>query len=186
MAKRLVEALDLELYESDDVYERHLEEGSAKGIEIMLKYREMSWDETWLRDPEKMAADEIEFFNQEFGFIRDDLSNLRTTREIVAVGNALMPSLIANEEISPSRYICITSTSQFHDRKYAEREWAADYLKNCSDPIQAYDNWMMKDNLYAEKIRSDAIKFGSTHILVDGERSISEIFRLVEKHFYTR
>ena len=66
---------------------------------------------------------------------------------------------------------------------YMRREWAKDVVKACTNPEQAFLNWMQRDIGFAQKVREEAIQRALQVLLVDGQRSLLENRELVEHQF---
>ena len=74
-------------------------------------------------------------------------------------------------------------TAQFQRKHYGQRPWVADVLRDCSDPEQAFDNWMRRDELFARWVRRSALFHGLQTIIVDGSYDINAHAQMAAQHF---
>ena len=101
----------------------------------------------------------------------------------MAEGAALLPALLAEQEVPPARAIWIVPEESFQRTQYARREWRHDVLRTCSDPEQGWENWMARDAGFACRVAAGAVGLGYRVVLVDGSRSVDEIYAEVVRHF---
>jgi shikimate kinase len=132
------------------------------------------------RPPEWQAAREIEYYREQFGAV---VASLPPDDRVLAEGTDLLPELLAGHGVPVNQAIWIVPTPEFQLRHYARREWVAGYLAECADPVRAFDNWMRRDMLYADHVRTQAAALGATVVIVDGAASLEENAALVERHF---
>lgn len=171
-------------YNCDEAYFRHLEGISTDQFPRLFRAGRASPEEVWiLRSVDQQIEDEIELYREEFPLILDDLATMPPTPSIIAEGAALLPSMVAKAGISGDRALWIVPTEAFQLEYYARRPWRHDVVKDCSDPQQAWENWMARDAGFAKAVASEANDLGFEVITVDGSRSIAETVRLVEEHF---
>lgn len=90
-----------------------------------------------------------------------------------------MPRLMKQENISDSRYICITPTKEFQVEHYKKREWIPYILEGCSDKEKAFENWMNRDALFAEDVRKQCEAANYKSMITDGTVSIDEMLKKV-------
>jgi hypothetical protein len=135
------------------------------------------------RSPEWQAAREIAFYRDRFGAV---VASLPSDDRVLAEGTDLLPELLAGHGVPMNQAIWIVPTPEFQLRYYAQREWVAAYLEECADPVQAFENWMRRDILFADHVRERAAGLGATVMIVDGGRSFEQNAGLVEEHFGLR
>ena len=66
------------------------------------------------------------------------------------------------------------------DRK---REWIPYILKDCTDKDKAFENWMERDAQFALDVQKQCAKEQYVSLINNGEMSMDEMVRFVEKHF---
>jgi hypothetical protein len=73
----------------------------------------------------------------------------------------------------------LVPTKAFQLYHYSQRPWITQILKDCDDPEQAFDNWMMRDHLFGQEIlrQAKARQYGT--LVVDGTLSIDEQYEKV-------
>lgn len=172
-----------EIYKCDDHLEKYAEIGFENGVEIMKKVKSMNSDETWLRNVDEQVEDEFEFYREALKIIVADLEKNYRGKRVLVEGAAILPEFVNNLGVDNSHYVCMVPTRAFQIEKYREREWVKHYLADCSQPIQAFENWMKRDAQYAEHVAQSAKNYNMNVIVVDGSHSIEENYARVKQLF---
>jgi hypothetical protein len=141
---------------------------------------EMGTCERLSRPPEWQAAREIAFYRDQFPFL---LAEFPADEPMLVEGADLLPELLQEIAVPAYRAVWVVPTPDFQVRHYESRPWVADYLKDCADPARAFQNWMRRDMLFAEHVRTQAAALGGEVLVVDGSRPVTETARQVEEHF---
>ena len=94
-----------------------------------------------------------------------------------------MPCLVAPLINTMHSALYMVPTASFQREHYSKRPWIADVLRDCSDPAQAFDNWMRRDEKFARWVRRTAYAYGLQTIIVDGSRDIETHARMAAQHF---
>ena len=184
IAELLCSAFGFAYYKCDDHLERYIKIGADQNIEIMKKYNTMNMDQTWLeRHVEEQVEDEIAFYKEAFAIISNDIIKDFGNRDVVVEGAAILPELIKANHIHVKNYVCMVPTEDFQLENYKKREWVHDYLKPCSNPDLAFENWMARDIRFAERMLEKAKAYDMNYIVVDGSKSIEENYKEVLKAF---
>jgi hypothetical protein len=184
IAEAIANSYGFASYNCDEAYYRHLESISPDQFPRLFRAGHASPEEVWiLRSVDQQIEDELELYREEFPLILEDLAEMPPTPSVIAEGAALLPSMVANAGISGDRALWIVPTEAFQLEHYARRPWRHDVVKDCSDPEQAWENWMARDAGFARSVAAEANALGFEVITVDGSRSIAETVRLVEEHF---
>ena len=71
---------------------------------------------------------------------------------------------------------------EFQVQHYSQRAFIQDILKECSEPEKAFENWMQRDHLFGQEILRQAAEFGYRALLVDGEKSLDELYEQLCQH----
>ncbi len=58
-----------------------------------------------------------------------------------------------------------------------------DLLRDCSDPEQAWENWMARDAGFARRVAADARRLGYKVIVINGARPFDDVYAVVVRHF---
>ncbi|MBE0695698.1 MAG: hypothetical protein IH586_02135 [Anaerolineaceae bacterium] len=172
-----------EYYSCDDAFYRHWKMVNAEDQPVFTRVMRLDQEVLWMRPVEQQVREEIEIYREEFPFILADLQALPRTRPVIAEGAALMPELVLSYLTQKERYIAIVPAAAFQLEHYSRREWITEHLNACSDPQQAFRNWMERDIRFAIQVRARAEESGLRTIVVDGERTIDEIRADVERYF---
>jgi 2-phosphoglycerate kinase len=183
IANALAAAYGMQQYECDQAFYRHAKAIRPDQQPTFHAILQLSNDALWMRPVEQQTAAEIATYREEFPLILEDLLALPRSQPILAEGAALLPELVAPLLINIQQAIWIVPAPAFQLQYYSQREWAKDVVKDCSDPQQAYQNWMQRDIRFASFVRQAAEKRGLRTLAVDGQASIAENTDLVESHF---
>jgi hypothetical protein len=175
---------DLAYYRCDEAYFRHIAIASQEQYPRLFRASRASPEEVWIRrGVRQQIEDELELYREEIPLILHDLASMPPNRPIVAEGAALLPQSLADAQISCDRAIWIVPTDEFQRHHYAQRPWRHDVVKECSDPDQAWENWMARDAGFAKAVAEGARSLGFKVLTVDGSVSLDDTIKVVEEHF---
>lgn len=152
-----------------------------KDIHHAKKALEMSPDETWMREVLVQCEEEFHIYEEIAEFLFKRLSEIDKAF-IVTEGAAYIPNVMIRHK--PVEYISIIPTADFQISHYKEREWVSYVLEGCHDKAEAFNNWMQRDILFAERVKQECAAYKITCIVNDGCRNYDEIFDIVRKHFH--
>lgn len=183
IAAALAARFDLASYTCDDEVERHASLATPEAAPVTHRLTRATCDELWMRPVDHQIHEEIAYYEEEFPFILNDLLALPDERQVIAEGAALMPRLLHDIGILPSRSIWIVPSPAFQQEHYARREWRHSALAGCTDPDQAWRNWMERDIGFARHVADQSRLLGLPCIMVDGSRSLESILDEVRRHF---
>lgn len=183
IAEMIVEKYGFRYFKVDDFLDMYIAKGAKSGKPLLSKYAGMTLDEIWLRDPAVQHDEELEMYREMFGFVLEDLGHMSGGTPVITEGAAFLPGLMSETGVGRSNYICVAPTEEFQYEKYAQRPWVMEYLKDCSDPALAFQNWMKRDNLFADSVLREAERLGYATLVVDGTKSIDENCKTVEEVF---
>ncbi len=68
---------------------------------------------------------------------------------------------------------------KFQNAQYARRDWINSYLSSCRDINLAFTNWMKRDEIFAQKVLSDAQQMKHQYLVVDGNATIEDNYQFV-------
>ena len=174
IAEMISNKFNLQYYKADDFLMDFITKGAEDGDEWLKHVSEMSSDQLWLREPEKLNAEELLTYKHLFPYFTEAINKLNNDRPIIAEGAAFLPSLIEELNINKNRYVCIVPTKDFQVKHYSERDWIAGYLSDCSDADKAFSNWMDRDHLFALSVLGQAEEKRYMTLIVDGVKNIEE------------
>lgn len=182
-AQALAGRFGLHYYNCDEAFFRHAGIVTPEQQPAFHRVTRYSPEELWMRPVDDLLADELTIYNEEFPLILQDLLDLPAEAPILAEGAALLPKQVAPLLAAQKRAIWMLPTPAFQWQHYRQRAWARDVVKDCSDPEQAFRNWMERDVQFARQVRKQADRLGLLSIVVDGSRSVEAITAQVQAHF---
>ena len=183
VAERIKEVYGFQYYKVDDDLFHFMAKGAEEGDEWLKKISGMSLDEFWLRDPRILNRESQITYKKLFPFFLDKIDKLEKDTPIITEGAAFLPSLMHELGIDKSRYLCMIPTKEFQIKHYSKREWVEEYLSSCTDKKTAFTNWMQRDVLFALSVREQAEALEYKTLVIDGSKSVDEIFKLVARTF---
>jgi hypothetical protein len=170
-------------YSCDEAFYRHLKLIDASAQPVFSRVMGLSQEELWMRPVERQLRDELQIYHEEFPFILADLLALDPTQPVIAEGAALRAELVQPLLLDAQHYIAIVPTPQFQLEHYSKRDWIQEHLSACSDPQQAFRNWMERDIRFARHVHADADARGLKCMVVDGGTTIEQNQVEVERWF---
>jgi hypothetical protein len=174
IATLLIEHGPATLYDCDTAFDAHQRRATPDAQPRLHRLTGLDWDAIWLRPVSELVQDELAIYGEEFGLILADLRALPFDRPILAVGAALLPELVALHLADPCQAIWVVPTGAFQRHHYARRPWIKDILAGCSQPEQAFANWMDRDEAFAQHVLRTARARGLATLVVDGQISIED------------
>jgi hypothetical protein len=184
IAKALVERYGLRYYDCDHAFYRHNEIVPPEHQPVFYRVMRLAPEALWMRPVQQQTAEEIAIYREEFPLILKDLLALPSSQPVLAEGAALLPECVAPLLRGSPRAIWIVPEAQFQLYHYSRREWINDVVKDTSNPVQAFQNWMERDICFARLVRQEAQQRRLPVLVVDGKNSLAENTRLVEKFFW--
>ncbi len=127
--------------------------------------------------------EEIALYREEFPLLLEELLALPKSPPVLAEGAALLPECVIPLLLERQRAICIVPTAAFQLHHYSTRAWARDVVSACTNPEQAFHNWMQRDIRFARFVEGEARQQGMRTLVVDGTHSLAKNTELVEQHF---
>lgn len=173
ISAKLAERYQLTSIKLDDLVEGFTQKARRDGAPISTLREKRTTDQIWLREPAAMAEEEWSFYEEVFSYLRQYLVE-NQDKPMIIEGAGLLPHLIKSLDMDHS-YLCMTPIADFQKEQYAKREWVPYVLQNSSNPQRAFDNWMNRDMLFAQRCRKEAERLSYPHLLTDGSRTIEEM-----------
>ncbi|BCN30839.1 nucleoside/nucleotide kinase family protein [Anaeromicropila herbilytica] len=183
MAEIIAQKFNLHYFKVDDYIDEYTVKGAASGKSICMKLKNMTPEQIWMRDPKNQSMEEIQFYQEIFEFIIEDINNITYQNGIITEGAAFLPCIMKNRDIDQKHYINITPSPEFQISHFRERPFVPYVLEGCSDKEKAFMKWMDRDILFAKAVREQAMEMGYITILNDGTTSIEEMFKSICMHF---
>lgn len=182
IAAAIVERFRMTSYNCDAAFELHERIVDPESFPTLYRLSRHTCDGLWMRPVDQQVREELALYDEEFALILDDLRALPADRPILAEGSALLPGLLATLDIPRHRAIWLVPTPDFQRAHYARREWVPAFLAECTDPAQAWRNWMDRDIGFAEEVARQARMLDRRLITVDGAQPLTIVLDEVLAH----
>ncbi len=176
-AQRISEKHGAFYFKVDAHLDKYIRLAADRGYAYCKRVLRLSPDEIWMRDPAEQCEEEFRIYKEISEFVFADLDGIGEAL-IVTEGAAYTPEVITARETKD--YISILPTPEFQISRYRERPWVQDVLAGCSDKARAFDNWMERDVLFAQRVRRECAERGIPCLINDGSRTAEETLRVVE------
>jgi hypothetical protein len=183
VADTLVAKYGWQLYRCDEAYEHHRSIVTSEEQPIFSQLSTLTGDALWIRPLAQQISEEISLYQEEFPPILDDLCALPKTMPVLVEGAALLPHLVTPLLATRHQALWMVPVPDFQIKHYIRREWAQEIVATCTDPEQAFTNWMQRDISFAAYITQKAIEQELFLIQVNGSHTLEENTRMVERHF---
>ena len=155
-----------------------IETAASRGGIACTAVRKLTSDGIWLREPSIQCEEEFQIYSELAPLIFDKIAQLNNDF-IITEGAAYTPQVMSSR--NAGSYITIVPSPEFQISRYKEREWVQYVLADCSDKEKAFDNWMQRDVLFAERVKAECEKSRIPCIVNDGSRSVDELCQIVKK-----
>ncbi len=140
-------------------------------------------EEICMRETTLQCKEELQFYEEIFDFILQDLETMSEGRDIITEGAAYLPNLMNKRYIPWNRYLAIIPTRNFQINHNIQREWIHSVLDGCSDFQKAFNNWKDRDCLFAEEVIRQCGDNRYLSLVNDGRTSIKDLVEMVSAHF---
>jgi 2-phosphoglycerate kinase len=182
IASILAETYGLVLYRTDDAYVRHEKTVTPQCQPIFHKLTHYTSEELWMRPVERQAREEIALYREEFPLILEEILALPKSEPVLVEGAALLPECVVPLLSDMRNAIWLIPTAEFQQYHYERRAWAREVVRACTQPEQAFQNWMQRDIQFARLIYQEAQDRRMYVLEVDGTRSLAENTAFVEQY----
>lgn len=194
IAQILAERYDLAVYNCDGRFDHHQSQATLTNQPALHRLGTMTWDDIWMRPVAEQVQSVIKMYHEEFPMILADLRALPPDRPILVEGAALLPELVAQQPheriTAASAPLCagvyIIPTPEFQQKRYTHREWIHGILAQCTNPQQAFVNWMARDVQFGGWVAETAETHNFLVLHVDGSQTIPKSAANVATHFQLR
>ncbi len=165
-------------FKVDELLGELIETAASRGGIACTAVRKLTSDGIWLREPSIHCEEEFQIYSELAPLIFDKIAQLNNDF-IITEGAAYTPQVMSSR--NAGSYITIVPSPEFQISRYKEREWVQYVLADCSDKEKAFDNWMQRDVLFAERVKAECEKLEIPCIVNDGSRSVDEIYQTVKE-----
>ena len=182
MSELIARRFGLDVYHVDKAFEVHSQRFDPIRHPTLTKWLASSWNQRWMQPLDTLVQDVIACYQEHFALILEDVCSL-PKRPLLVEGTALLPKAVAEVLSRQSRAIWVIPTAAFQRMHYPRRDWALNIVAQCSNPKEAFNNWMERDIRFAEWIAKEASALHLPLLKVDGNRTVKENAELVAIHF---
>jgi hypothetical protein len=165
----------------DDRFGDHMVTATPPAQPALASIAAASCDEIWMIPPTAQVRREIHAYVEEFPLHLNDIAAM--DEPLLLEGAALLPCLVVPRLSDITQAVYMLPTAHFQREHYAHRHWVSDVLRECSNPAQAFENWMQRDMMFGRWVRREAWRYGFKTIVVDGTQSITANAEDVAAHF---
>ncbi|MAT41858.1 MAG: hypothetical protein CL609_05920 [Anaerolineaceae bacterium] len=184
IAEHISDKYHLTYYRVDDHFERHIKQTNPINHPACDAFKKMGPEEIWMAPVSLQLTREWKIYQELFDFILADLMEL--PKPVIVEGAGCLPGLVNPFLALNQAGVWIVPSNDFHDLYYEKRDWSPQFVKDTSNPQQAYLNWMKRDHAFAEKIRQQTKELNLSCLVVDGSQSLQENMIWVEKELGLR
>ncbi|MBA3823028.1 MAG: hypothetical protein H0X24_03865 [Ktedonobacterales bacterium] len=163
-----------DIYACDAAYQRHVDAADPRSAPLLFTVGHLRDDALWLRPVAEQTATAIGMYCEEFAAILADVATRPGTEPLLVEGAALLPELVAPLLGTHHRAAWLVPTPAFQRHHYAQRDWARALVATCSDPPQAFANWMARDIGFAAYVTRTAQTCQVPLHSVDGSAPVSD------------
>jgi 2-phosphoglycerate kinase len=184
LAERLSAEFQFPYYKVDDHMWRHLELADPQSQPTMAAYGKLSWNEIWSQPVDQQVEHVIAYYTEQFPMILDDLLAYAGQGPIIMEGAAFLPALVHRWGVAENQAVFLVPTKAFQLEFYSQRDWVRPILDTCTDPDQAFANWMERDHRFGQEIIQQAQSLGYPTITVDGIMDIEQTYQWMLEQFH--
>ena len=179
VARLLAARHRLTLYSVDERFAEHRPRAESKRHLGFIRLMDRKPQDLFAGSAESQAAELLAFYRDELEMVLEDLEGI--SGPAVAEGVGLLPELVAPHLGDRRTAVFLVATADFRRRTYRGRgAFVAELLAQCADPDAAFERWMARDDLVAERIVETAGKGHLPTLLVDGSKSVESVTAAVE------
>lgn len=115
--------------------------------------------------------------------ILEDLLAYKSKNTLIIEGATFLPSLVQAWGVEPHQVLFMVPTKAFQIEHYSKRPWIDQFLNECTNPQQAFANWMERDHLFGQEIIRQAQRYNYQYVIVNGSLSEDAPYTKVKNHF---
>lgn len=99
VAELIAKKFDLYYFKVDDFLDRYTALGALKNYEICRKQKKLTTEQIWMREPELQCREELQFYEEIFEFVLQDLMINTGKLGIITEDAAYLPSLMKGRNV---------------------------------------------------------------------------------------
>ena len=182
IARQLAADHGLRLYSCDATIAAHARQLAAADAPLLHAFLRMDMDERWVNHaPDRMLSAFHWFAGEGFDLILADLLALPEQPPIIAEGFRLLPRLVAPLLSQPQQAVWLAPTPAFRSVAFERRGFTWEIPNKTSHPQRALANLLARDQLFTERLVSEATALHLQVLTIDGAKGIDEVTRDVAR-----
>jgi len=174
---------DLDVYCVDEAFAIHAQCFDPIRHPALTKWLASSGNQRWMQPVDSLVQEVITCYQEHFTLVLEDIFSLPKRKPLLVEGTALLPRQLAGVLSCQSRAIWAIPTADFQTANYSKREWALEVVAQCSNPEEAFHNWMERDIRFAQWIEAQVSATHLSLLRVDGNRTMEQNAEAVARHF---
>jgi 2-phosphoglycerate kinase len=174
---------NITVYHIDAHINRHLAMITPQAQPALHRWETQTWDQRWLQPLDQLLQDAIDSYTEHFSLLLPELLEQAATGTLIVEGNPLLPALITPYLANHSQAIYLIAPPDLLRHFYNRRNWAFNVLKQCSDPEQAFNNWMERDIAFARHVEDQCRQYHLRCLVSEDKLSIEAKAITVADHF---
>jgi hypothetical protein len=154
ITRRIVAALGLQTYATDDVMTDHSRRSTPRDCPLLHRFMAMDMDQRWVsRSPEAMLETFPWFRGEGFDMIIKDILNMPKEPGVVVEGFRLLPYLVKPLLADRSHAVWLIPTSEFREAVLESRgglSWG--FIAKTGTPERALRNVLERDAMFTHRL----------------------------------
>ncbi len=183
VAERISKEYGLRLYRIDDQIDRLLKTITTSQQPALSLWQRQTWEQRWMQPVDQQLALVNQAYDETFQFCLEEIKSFPTSQPVLIEGNPLRPKNIKPYLFGPHHAIWLIARADDLVQFYRQRQWAQEIVNQCSNPKEAFDNWMQRDISFARQIKAECEVDNLTYIMSDPKQSLNEKADQVAAHF---
>ena len=184
IAQWLAQHHGLRVYGCDEGYEPHQRRVDRWQHPNFYRIIRKTLHQLFMPPAEEQVAELIGFYREQFPMVLEDLLALPRSSPILVEGAGLLPSLVSKVLTKAHQAVWLVPTVEFRATLTRLNDPAVWELVGTTDnPMQAFQNWMVRDVLYAQRVVAEAQALGLRVLVNDRRRATPQRAGTVAQHF---
>lgn len=174
---------NLYYFKVDNYLDEYIRKAVKQGKPVCKRIDGYTDEQKWMRSPAEQNSEEQEMYREVFELVQRDMKKVKSEKDMIVEGAPLLPQIMKELGVDQKHYINLCPTPDFQISHYKDKSWVPYVLGSCADKEKAFDNWMQRDILFAEDMRSLCFEYGYKSIENDGAISIDNLVKQIAEHF---
>jgi len=183
-AQGLAHDYSLRVYSCDESYAAHRRRVDQRRHPHFHRIMHKNSNQLFMPPAEAQVAELVGFYQEQFDMVFADVLALPRSSPILVEGAGLLPSRVFAVLANAHQAVWLVPTAEFRATLTRLDDPAVWELVGATDdPRQAFQNWMRRDVLFAQRIVAEAQALGLQVLVNDGHQTIPQRTATVAQHF---